>query len=104
MVVKEDGREHMNGLPEDLSKFLNFAPTNATHHVAPPHWCNHGGSGEINPDDSIGVDMQQLATYFPVATSEAASAATTPTTNYSGQNPATWDTLPGIGRGWFKHN
>ncbi|EXB66355.1 Transcription factor GAMYB [Morus notabilis] len=100
VVAKEEPKEQMNSLPEDLSKLLNFSP-NTLQHV--PHW--YSDSGEIPSSQSLGVtndnnlslDMQHLASFFPVAASAT-------TSEYAqSQTPASWDTFPGICKGWFKH-
>lgn len=93
MVPKEEPKDQINCLPEDLSKLLNFVP--ATLQV--PDW--YSDSSEVSNGQSLGVtdhnlslDMPHLASFFPIA-----SAA-----DY-GQTPGSWDSLPGICKGWFKH-
>lgn len=100
VVPKEEAKEQMNSLPEDLSKLLNFAP-NTLQHV--PHWFSD--SGELSNSQSLGVttdtsntnsslDVQNLASLFPVASATSSDYA---------QTPASWDALPGICKGCCKH-
>ncbi|XP_062077695.1 transcription factor MYB97-like [Humulus lupulus] len=93
-VPKEESKDQVDCLPDELSKLLNFVPGN----LQAPEW--YSDSSEISNGESLGVtdhnlclDMQHLASLFPIA-----SAA-----DY-GQNPASWDNLPGICKGWFKNN
>ncbi|PON51481.1 MYB transcription factor [Parasponia andersonii] len=93
MVPKEEAKDQINCLPEDISKLLNFVP--ATLQV--PDW--YSDSSEISngqslgvTDHNLGLDMHHLASFFPIS-----SAA-----DY-GQTPASWDSLPGICKGWSKH-
>ncbi|KAB1215186.1 Transcription factor GAMYB [Morella rubra] len=78
----------MNSMNEDLSKLFNAIPSN----VQVPDW--YTDSGEISngqssgvTDDNIGIDMQHIASFFPLAG----------TTDH-GRTPGScsWDNLPGI--------
>ncbi|KAF5461113.1 hypothetical protein F2P56_020932 [Juglans regia] len=78
----------LNSMQEDLSKLFNVMPSN----IQVPDW--YSDSGEISngqssgvTDDNIGIDMQHIASIFPVAASTDHSR--TP-------GSCTWDNLPGI--------
>ncbi|KAM6580594.1 hypothetical protein CsatA_004368 [Cannabis sativa] len=93
-MPKQESKGQVNCLPEDLSKLLNFVPAN----LQAPEWYsdnseNSNGQCLGVTDHNLCLDMQHLASLFPIA-----SAA-----DY-GQNPASWDNLPDICKGWFKNN
>ncbi|KAF4350903.1 hypothetical protein F8388_017929 [Cannabis sativa] len=92
-MPKQESKGQVNCLPEDLSKLLNFVPAN----LQAPEWYsdnseNSNGQCLGVTDHNLCLDMQHLASLFPIA-----SAA-----DY-GQNPASWDNLPDICKGWFKN-
>ncbi|KAF4395604.1 hypothetical protein F8388_008703 [Cannabis sativa] len=92
-MPKQESKGQVNCLPEDLSKLLNFVPANLQ---APEWYCDNSenSSGQCLgvTDHNLCLDMQHLASLFPIA-----SAAD------CGQNPASWDNLPDICKGWFKN-
>lgn len=103
VMQKEEAKDQMNSLPDDLSKLLNLP----TYQVQDWYDSGSGGGGggggvgsggEIpNGHESLGLtdhdhfsmDMHHVASLFPVASSADC-----------GQTPGNWDSLPGICKGW----
>lgn len=88
---KEEPGVQINTMQEDLSKLLNVIPSTMQ---IPSDW--YSDSGEVSngqssgvTDENIGIDMQHIASLFPLgATTDHSHSRTT--------GSCSWDNLPGI--------
>ncbi|XP_040985690.1 transcription factor MYB97 [Juglans microcarpa x Juglans regia] len=85
---QEESGVLINSMNEDLSKLFNGIPSN----MQVPDWysdCGEISNGQSSgvTDDNIGIDMQHIASFFPLGA----------TTDHSRTPDAcSWDNLPGI--------
>ncbi len=85
---KEESGVQMNNMQEDLSKLLNVNMQIPTDWYSDSGEVSNGQSSGVT-DENIGIDMQHIASLFPLA-------ATTDHNHSRTTGSCSWDNLPGI--------